>query len=557
MKLDRKRGAFRFINRKSGVRPVAMAVASLFVTMYANAAEIDLGNEDLKVRWDNTVKYSAAWRTQNPSGALVGRSNYDDGDRNFGRGLISNRVDLLSELDVMYKDVGARISGAAWYDSVYTSRNDNNSPSTVNSVSSSGNSFTQATRDLHGQKAELLDAFVFGKANIGETQESFRLGRHALIWGESLFFGANGIAGGMAPIDVVKAQSVPSTQFKELIRPVGQASGQIQLNPNVTVAGFYQYRWEKTRLPASGSYFSTGDILDAGGERILTGPSNAGTAFFRGADINARNSGQGGLSLKYTPEGSGIDLGFYATRYHAKTPTVYLRPGGFNPLTGQIGTYSLVYAEGIQAYGISASTTISSLNLAGEISVRRNTPLVSPPLVAAATADNNSNAAYAVGNSAHAQVSGIYTLSPNFIANESTLVGEVAWNRRTSITKNAAALDPGATRDAWGMRMTYEPFYRQVAPGLDVSIPFGIGYFPKGRSSVVSSFGPDKGGDLSIGINGTYQDMWRFGLNYTHFFGSQDTALYPDPNNPSANLNSFKQSLRDRDFISFTARATF
>jgi len=216
-----------------------------------------------------------------------------------------------------------------------------------------------------------------------------------------------------------------------------------------------------------------------------------------------------------------------------------------------------VYAEGIRAYGMSASSTIGAVNLAGEVSVRRNTPLVTPPLAVAANADNDSNAAYAVGNSAHAQVSAIYTLSPNFLSNESSIVGEVAWNRLTSITKNPAALDPGATRDAWGMRVTYEPYYRQVAPGLDISVPVSVSYFPKGKSSVVSSFGPDKGGDISIGVNGIYQDTWRIGLNYTHFYGPQDTNLYPNPSNPAQNINSFKQSLRDRDFISLTARATF
>lgn len=63
-----------------------------------------------------------------------------------------------------------------------------------------------------------------------------------MIWGESLFFGANGIAGGMAPVDVVKAQSVPNTQFKEITRPVNQLSGTFQLTDDVSLGAFYQSR---------------------------------------------------------------------------------------------------------------------------------------------------------------------------------------------------------------------------------------------------------------------------------------------------------------------------
>src|SRR5438046_290760 len=98
------------------------------------AAPIDVGNPDVELRWDNTVKYSAGIRAKSRSDLLTqfapppadGSSgpaalNGDDGDRNFKRGsLTSNRLDLLSELDLVYrKSFGARVSAAAWYDAVY------------------------------------------------------------------------------------------------------------------------------------------------------------------------------------------------------------------------------------------------------------------------------------------------------------------------------------------------------------------------------------------------------------------------------------------------------
>src|SRR3546814_18308220 len=110
---------------------------------------------------------------------------------------------------------------------------------------------------------------------------------------------------------------------------------------------------------------------------------------------------------------------------------------------------------------------------------------------------NNSNSLYATGNSAHAQLSIIQVFDGSPLWESANLIGEVAWNRRTAITKNAAALDPNTTRDAWGFRAVFEPAYYQVLPGLDVTVPIGFGYNPKGRSSVVGNFngGVDKGGD--------------------------------------------------------------
>jgi hypothetical protein len=559
-------------------RLVAHAAGSALLAMATSAqgVEIDTGNPDVKVHWDDTVAYTAAWRVRQPSATLIEGAataiNQDDGDRSFRRGLVSSRFDLYSELDVSYKNFGVRASGAAWYDDVYNRANDNDSPFTFNPVSVPHDRFTHATRDLLGRRAEWLDYFVFGKADLGTTTASFRAGNHALVWGESLFLGANGIAGAQQPVDIIKLLSVPNTPFRELIRPVGQVSGQLQITSDVSIAAYYQYDWQKTRLPAAGSYFSTIDVLDAGGERLIVGAplvdGGGPAAFFRGADRSAKDGGQWGLQLKFRH--GPVDYGLYAVRYHDKTPQIYLRPSvlqlpqappvvldpaAFNPVTGQIGTYSLVYPENIDAFGASFSTAIEEVNIAGEVSMRHHTPLVSDPQVVLPgfIADADEHALYAVGNSLHAQISWIWQIAPNAISRESSLVGEVGWNRRMSITKNAAALDPNVTRDAWALRMVYEAKYRQVLPGLDLSVPLGIGYNPSGNSSVVANFngGAEHGGDVTIGVDGTYLDRWRFGVSFTHYFGPTGTFL--DANN----FVSGKQALGDRDFVAFTLRTTF
>lgn len=539
--------------------PVRAVVVAAFVATGAHAFEIDTGNPDVEIRWDNTLKYNLGARLKNPDAGLIGDDipanvnnlNLDDGDRNFRRGVVSNRIDLLSEFDLAYrKNYGLRVSGAAWYDTVYNRRNDNDAPARANQSSVAYDEFTEATRKLHGRKAEFLDAFVY--ANF--EQGNFRLGRHSLLYGETLFFGGNGIAYAQSPTDVIKLLSVPGSQFKEIILPVNQISGQYQATETVSLGAYYQFEWRKTRIPAAGSYLSSVDVFDDGAENFLFAEGLPIVAP-RIADRKAGDSGQYGAQLRIKPRVVDVEIGLYAARYNEKVFQAYLRPLGITDPTLPLN-YQLVYPEDIKTYGVSLSTVVSDVNVAAEFSIRRNTPLVGGPVVDA-TLDGScgigSQACYAVGNSAHFNLSAIAFFNKNPLWNQASLLAEVGWNRRTSITRNAAELDPNTTRDAWGLRFVFEPQYFQILPSLDISVPIGLGYNPKGNSSVVTQFngGVDNGGDLSIGIKGTYAQLWKFGLNYTNFFGARGGALGND-----ANL-TFKQSLADRDFVTLTVQRTF
>lgn len=537
--------------RGRAYRSIALAVLTGY-GVAASAFEMSLG-DDSRLRLDNTLKYSAAARVEGRSAALVGDPNLDDGDRNFGRGLISNRVDWLGELDLSRGNVGLRLSAAAWYDDVYHRRTDHDSPSTASAASVPPDRFTRATRDLHGSKGELLDAFAYANVDLVGMQGNVKVGRHSLLWGESLFFGGNGIAGGQLPIDAIKALSVPNTPFKEIGRPVNQVSAQLQITPTVSVGAYYQLRWERTRVPASGSYFSPADIADAGGERILVNLAPP-MAFYRAADIAADDSGQGGLQLRWRVNSIGTDFGVYVTRYHDRNFQTYVRPGaGIGPgsAADMIGQYVLVFPEGVRSIGASASTTIGDANVAAEVSLRTNAPLVSMTMPdMTGTGDNDRNPLYAVGRTAHAQVSMIYLLPQSSLWQGATLLGEVAWNRVLSVRKNPGALDPNTTRDALGVRFVFEPQYFQVLDGVDISVPVGVGYTIDGRSGAVGGFGPEHGGDFSIGVKGDFDRLWRFAAGYTHYFG---------PGGPIAvgGIQTFKQTYKDRDFVSLSISRTF
>lgn len=546
-----------------------LVATSLMAAGSTLAAPIDVGNPDIKLRWDNTFKYSAGMRlkdqddtlTQNvpatPGGGKGPSAlNADDGDRNFKKGrLISNRLDVLSEMDlVIHDDYGLRVSGAAWYDDVYNQKNDNNSPATNNSLSVPSDHFTHDTRDLHGRQAEILDAFVFGGTDVGDARVSGRLGQHTVLWGESLFFGSNAIAGTQSPVDAVKASSVPGSTTKEIIRPVGQFSGQIQFSPALTLMGYYQYDWEATRLPAAGSYFSGNDFIGDGGERIRFAPGLPGVGLSRGQDIKAKDNGQFGLGLR-TQLGD-WEFGAYAIRYHAKTPVVYSRTQRTAVPGAGFGTYQLVYPEDIKAFGISATTTVDTVNFAGELSVRRDTPLTSLPQEAGTSgADNNNHALYAIGNSAHANVSMIWSMPRNFMSDEPSLSMEVAYNQLTSCTSNCSAMDPGLDRRAAAVRALYAIPRRNVLDGLDITPSFTVGY-NHGKSPVVI-MGPNNGGDMTFTLAGNYLTVWDFTMAYTHYYGGENTATYASTD-PSVNgTYTFAQTLKDRDFVSVSLRRTF
>lgn len=552
--------SLRRLDGRHALKPLLVA---MLATPAAHAIELDTGNPDWKVRWDNTFKYSGAWRLKSPSAALATTSfgpagvvgpnnlNQDDGDNNFRKGQVQNRVDLLSELDIAGPRYGARLSAAAWYDSVYNRGTDN---TTTSGNHTPATEFASETRKLMGNKAELLDAFVYGRFDVAGKPATARLGRHTLLWGESLFFGANGIAGGQAPLDVIKLLSVPNSQFKEIARPTGKLSGQIQFSDTVSLGAYLGYEWQKTRLMPVGAFLSGSDSLGPGAERINAGPTGV---FARASDMEARNGGQGGLQLRWRAESIDTDFGLYAIRYHATSPSnIYTTLTGVPP-TLRASNFRWAYHEGVRAYGASFAKTINEWGLAGEVSIRQNAPLASSgqailqTIGVGTTFNNSSNPGYAVGQTAHAQLSWIASLGPSFISREASFVGEVAWNTRTKVTRNETMLNPNADRSATAIRMVYSPTYRQVLPGLDLSPSVGIGY-ARGKSSAVGpAFGVDKGGDVNFGISGTYLGRWVAALNVVRYIGPEGSTL------DNANNAQFKQALKDRNFISISLRNTF
>jgi hypothetical protein len=441
-------------------RHTLVAVAAALALPAAHAFDNDTPNADYNVRLDLTPKYSAGYRLKDPSAALTqldvavdpGTANEDDGDHNFNKGLISSRLDLLAEFDVSARNFGMRVSANAWRDSVYLRNNSyqgtpllaGGAPlgpvvSTANNNSGQAvNAFLPATRRQHGEGSELLDAFVYVKGDVGDMKGTLRLGKHTLQWGESLFFGQNGIANAQGPVDVAKILSVPGWQFKEVLLPVEQVSGSLQVAQGVSLGAYYQFKWRPSKIPGVGSYFSNQDYVGTG---IVNFGAAGNLAYDSSKDLTPKGSGQGGVQLRWSPTGSDYEFGFYAAQYHDKTPAVPV----FDFVNGNV---HLAYASNIRTFGASVTSSVGQLNWALEGSIRTNAPLTSDPAVLGlgpilSCGTSDADPCYAVGRTAHLNLSGIYVLNKSSLWDGGALVAELAWNRVLSVTKNPSAVGFG------------------------------------------------------------------------------------------------------------------
>lgn len=567
-------------------RRCAVAAAAACLAATAGAIELETNNPDWSVRWDNTVRASTKYRLgsadpslkdsfrQVPTGApppapasfsFPQALNFNAGDQNFQKkGVVSTRVDWLSELDAVWrKDFGLRVSAAAWYDDKLHRRTRADNDPTIGQTPF--DSFPEHTRRVAGRDAEVLDAFVFGGWRLDNGMKlTTRAGRHALQWGESVFFGDNGIARAQGPIDIDKLLASPNAQFKEVIRPVPQLSAQLQVSPEVSLGAYVQFGWEADRLPPAGSYFSTANVPWGSSQQQLVSipppaPIAGNYALVPGADQKPSKLGQFGLQLKWSL--GDTDLGFYAARYHDKGGQIYgnlnpaAAPSPFGTLPGQ---WFYRFPEGVKTVGVSASRSVGDFNLAGEASVRDNMPLWSTNIIYPG-ALGVPQPKHATGRTAHVNLSALAVFGPSFIARESSLIAEIAWNRVMSMKDPDRSLDQGRTREATALQAIFTPTYRQVLPGLDLSVPIGLRYALDGNSAVTGgSWGAKGTGSATLGVEGTYLGVWQFGINYTHYIGKAVPFVdYSPALSGGSPIYGHGNPLADRDFLALSLRRTF
>ncbi|MCU0767658.1 MAG: DUF1302 domain-containing protein [Gammaproteobacteria bacterium] len=346
---------------------------------------------EFKWNWDNTVSYGLGFRLNDPDRRLIGLAaggtaysvNGDDGIQNYDTGIFTNAAKLTSELEWSYRGIGGFVRAFGFYDY------ENQSADRVRTELSSG-----AKRRV-GARAELRDAFVYGRFKLGGRPGELRAGWQVINWGESTF-----IQGGISainPVDV-SALRVPGSELREAFLPLGAVKLSLKPSTSTSFEAFYQFTWEQTYPDPVGSYFSTTDLAGEGATKVMLGfgsapdtipvgtpiPGNpVGVAVPRVDTVEPSSQGQYGAALRVLLDGlGGTELSAYFVNYHSRLPLIMANTGTAAGLL-QSGNYAasasyfLTYPEDIKLLGFGFNTQLgrSGIALQGELSHRLDVPL--------------------------------------------------------------------------------------------------------------------------------------------------------------------------------------
>ena len=314
------------LNRRLRLQATALA-AALVAGPVAQALVFQIG--DVKASLDTTLSVGALGRLRDPQPDFYGISarsngvpglqrsaNSDDGNLNYGRGLASFLVKANHDLQLDYENFGGFVRG--FYFTDFHNMNATRSKAPL----------SDEAKKIVGEGGELLDAYVYVKADLGGMPARFGLGKQVLSWGESTFI-PNGI-NSVNPIDVGKLR-LPGAELKEALRPLNMFSASVGLSDNLSMEAFYLLDWDRTRVDPPGTYFSTNDFVAKGGTKVylgfgalpdtgVLGPIN------RGTDIEPGASGQYGIAFRYLAENlNSTEFGLFYMNYHSRLPTISAR----------------------------------------------------------------------------------------------------------------------------------------------------------------------------------------------------------------------------------------
>ena len=353
--------------RKNAVRSVVCA-AGLTVLMYTPfAGAYEYSDGDTNITIDTSISHGVSLRVGKRDDTVVD-INSDDGDLNYGRGIISNTSKVTLETEFTNDNFGAfaRFQGFMDFENQKHMRDRTR--------------LSDEALDKIDEDFNVLDLYFTGAFDAGDVPVDFRVGKHVLNWGESLFI-QNGI-NVINPFDVSKLRK-PGAELRDGLLPVTMASVTVSPTYDLSIEGFYQFTWEETEIDPSGTYFSVNDYLSPGGNRAfltlpgvkvsdqggglpvppalleainadLRGfkvehPPKSGTFVSHPLPVQARfhpdfltvsrttavepdDSGQVGIALRYYSEAlNDTEFGFYYINHHSRLP---LGSGVYGTLDG-------------------------------------------------------------------------------------------------------------------------------------------------------------------------------------------------------------------------------
>ena len=578
---------------QSSLKPMVVAIA-MAAALPAHAVRFDIG--EVEGQFDSQISVGASWSTASPdkdfisgpNGGNANAGNTDDHRLNYDRGdAFSKIIKGIHDLSLQYGKSGVFIRGKYWYD--FETKDGHQSLYDI----SDDNRKTAA----QGSGIQLLDAFFYHNYSIGDMPGSVRLGKQVVSWGESTFI-QNGI-NSINPIDVAAFRR-PGAEIKEGLIPVNMIYLSQSLTDNLGMEAFYQLEWDQTVIDNCGTFFSITDTVADGCNYVAVGAASqngvGGPVFSyipRGADRDARDDGQFGVSFRYYAEQlNQTEFGVYAMNFHSRLPTYNTRalalggpdygadvPVSQTPGVNAGASYYIEYPEDIRLYGVSFQTNVGGPALSGEVSYRPNQPMqistndltasvlgVATPTSGMIDPVTGDLKGYKRLPITQAQVTAIRILDNVLGARSMTLIGEVGYNHISGIKNGLGELrygrdslygngelaggacefgtnlvDPSECNDdgfytssSWGYRalvsMEYDGF---AGIAMKPSVAF---------SHDVDGYGPNfNEGSMaaSLGLTAVYNNKYNANISYTNFFGGDY--------NPNT----------DRDFVALSVGVNF
>ena len=581
---------------------------------------VEFKNDQFGGSFNSTVTVGGGRRSDNPSCSIVGDSAAcggaanpeqwsagDDGNLNYHKGdwftlYLKGTHELLLKNDSGLKFF-TRVTWKKDFKADDTRRTD----------------LSDDAKEQIVNNVELLDLWVSKDFSLGERNGRVRLGQQVISWGEALY-----LTGGVSTnvFDVQKLL-VPGTQLKEAFLPVQALSLSSSLSDTLNVEGYYQFKWRRSRVPPVGSYFSTADYYDKGRGPIaysgtnpnVTAPDQYSTpgaprlmsqdqavlAIYGAGnfgipilpDKTPKDGGQFGLSLKWAPEGTQTNFGFFAVNYHDQLP-VLANASTFNGTLGaDIPALQWTFLENRQMYGLTSSFPLGNWAIGTELSYRpKDAVTLSGCYGAGGPLDVVANPApidpascklYKDMHKYQASVTALLQLQKSenpfvlnaLAADSAFLTIEAAVTRYPGVvngrirqTIDGVEVDQVAqagyllgldrsdpnhpiaarvgTATSWGYVLDFNWTYDgRPFPGWQLTPGITFTHSVKGDTPNISAqfLEGNKSANLYLLLNQN-PTAWQFGINYTTYFGGKNDAVD-------------RQVFKDRDFFGFFASYNF
>ncbi len=519
------------------LKPIALAIMAMTLAsaVQAGTEPIDLGN-GLTFDWKLSTTYALSKRMNDPSPLLAADPGSNDGNNNFKKGaLTANRASALFESTLAKGDTGFVFAASTFYDAVYHRSNSNTGP-----VNKTGpvNEFTSEARKYHGGYSRILDAYAYTAFDFGDaSRATLRFGRHAVNWGEALYF--PNIAMAQGPFDGTKS-GVPGTETKDQILSEDQLSASIRVNSRWSLLGQVQYNFHPTLAAAPGSFMSTSDSTGKGATCL--DPYVPGSSYCpygeRGPDITPGKTGQWALGTRYRVT-DGTEVGLYYMNYHDRTPLPEINFAARN----YDATYSTRYFDNIKLVGATVSTTFGPVSAYTEFTHRKGAPV----LVGKAAAATR-------GNISQLNVGGFYNLGRSPVADSMLFLGEISAVKIGGITPRGATGLEGRvpvsnepyfeTKSGLAMSGTMVLEYPGIATGWDLMIPISYSQQLRGRT-ILGGVGGE--GDKRYSIGATFTRNSNLSVDVTYVGNIGEASLEPKT----------ERAETDRDQLSVTVKYVF